>query len=79
MTKEQPRLQQNGKLLKINQLVVFNSKIGKFIEIMYFTDINFRSNGLCLSVDKKSGGGNPDLAFESCSSSSRYQQWFFKD
>jgi len=38
-----------------------------------------RSNGLCLSVDKKSGGGNPDLAFEPCSSSSRYQQWFFKD
>ena len=29
--------------------------------------IILRSNGLCLSVDKKSGGGNPDLAFEPCS------------
>ena len=37
-----------------------------------------QSNGLCLGVDKETRG-NPELLFEPCKSTNRYQMWFFKD
>ena len=40
--------------------------------------IKNKSNGKCVSVEKHSGG-NPDLVFEPCASTSRYQQWYFVD